>query len=60
MSAQALRRGERKNTLSVMLRLACWPWLITAMTAEASNAAEADYSNDGDDTDWQPSPMESD
>ena len=32
----------------------------TAMTAEASNAAEADYSNDGDDTDWQPSPMESD
>ena len=29
--------------------------------AEASNSwAEADYSNDRDDTDWLPSPMESD
>ena len=27
---------------------------------EASNAAEADYSNDGNDTDWQPSSTESD
>ena len=27
---------------------------------EASNAAEADYSNDGNDMDWQPSPTESD
>ena len=28
--------------------------------AEASSATETDYSNDGDDTDWQPSQMESD
>ena len=27
---------------------------------EASNAAEADYSNDGNDADWQPSLTESD
>ena len=27
---------------------------------EASNAAEADYSNDGNHTDWHPSPTESD
>ena len=28
--------------------------------AEASSAAETDYSNDRDDADWQPSQMESD
>ena len=28
--------------------------------AEASSAAETDYSNDRDDPDWQPSQMESD